>query len=121
MTAMTTNTDMELLAMKEHWQANTVRFHLSQGALAYEQENNLSQYTDTVIAAIKQARAMGLVVIVDVDTEAFTCTPPHDYPNPVAGTPSGTVKLPTGKTKEAWDQLTPALGNDPGGDNGAPE
>lgn len=114
MTTMTTNTDMELLAMKEHWQANTVRFHLSQGALVYEHENGLSQYTDTVLSVIKQARAMGLVVIVDVDTEAFGCTPAHDYPDPVPGTPSGTVKLPTGKTKEAWDQLTPALGNDPG-------
>jgi Cellulase (glycosyl hydrolase family 5) len=114
MTAMTTNTDMELLAMKEHWQVNTVRFHLSQGALAYEHENGLSQYTDTVISVIEQARAMGLVVIVDVDTEKFGCTPVHEYPDPVPGTPSGVVKLPTGKTKEAWDQLTPALGDDPG-------
>jgi Cellulase (glycosyl hydrolase family 5) len=106
----TTATDMTLLAMKEHWQANTVRFHLSQGVLAYENENNLSQYTDAVLSVIQQARAMGLVVIVDVDTEPYSCTPQHNYP---AGG-SGTVRLPTGKTKQAWAQLTPVLGNDAG-------
>jgi hypothetical protein len=106
----TTAMDMAFLAMREHWQANTVRFHVSQGALAYENENNLSQYTDAVLSVIQQARAMGLVVIVDVDTEPFSCTPQHIYP---AGGP-GTVRLPTGKTKEAWAQLTPVLGNDAG-------
>jgi hypothetical protein len=109
--ALHTNPDMTFLAMREHWQTNTVRFHLSQGALAYENENHLSQYTDAVLSVIQQARAMGLVVIVDVDTEPYSCTPPHVYPG--SGT-SGTVRLPTGKTKEAWAQLTPVLGNDAG-------
>ena len=45
-TAMTTETDRQLLAMKEHWRANTVRFQVSQGALAYEHEHGLSTYTD---------------------------------------------------------------------------
>jgi hypothetical protein len=109
-TAMTTNTDTQLLAMEEHWQANTVRFHVSQGALAYENENGLSQYTDAVGSVIRQARAMGLVVMVDVDAEQYGCTPAHNYPAGGSGLPT----LPTGKTKEAWTQLLPQLGNDPG-------
>jgi len=109
-TAMTTDTDTELLAMEEHWQANTVRFHVSEGALAYENEQGLSQYTDAVGSVIRQARAMGLVVIVDVDTEQFGCTPAHNYPAGGSGLPT----LPTGKMKEAWAQLLPQLGNDPG-------
>ena len=112
-TAMTTSTDAELLAMKEHWQADTVRFHVSQTALAYEFANHSfasgnNQYTDQVVNVIRQARAMGLVVDVDVDTEQFGCP-----------TVAGGQKLPTADTQNAWTQLLQRLAavklaNDPG-------
>ncbi|HEV2371320.1 MAG TPA: cellulase family glycosylhydrolase [Streptosporangiaceae bacterium] len=112
-TAMTTDTDTELLAMAEHWQADTVRFHISQGALAYEYAHHSfasgnNQYTDMAVNVIRQARAMGLVVDIDVDTEPYTCT-----------TSTGMQKLPTTDTEHAWTQLLQQLaavnlGNDPG-------
>lgn len=111
--AMTTSTDAELLAMKEHWQADTVRFHVSQTALAYEFANHSfasgnNQYTDQVVNVIRQARALGLVVDVDVDTEQFGCPTIADG-----------QKLPTTDTENAWTQLLQRLSavklaNDPG-------
>lgn len=112
-TAMTTNTDIELLAMKEHWQADTVRFHVSQTALAYEFANHSfasgnNQYTDMAVNVIRQARAMGLVVDISMDTEEFSCS-----------ATTGLQKLPTTDTENAWTQLLQRLAavklaNDPG-------
>jgi Cellulase (glycosyl hydrolase family 5) len=111
--AMTTDTDIELLAMKEHWQADTVRFHVSQTALAYEYANHgfpsgNNQYTGMVVNVIRQARAMGLVVDISMDTEPFGCP-----------TVAGGQKLPTTDTEHAWAQLLQQLAavklaNDPG-------
>lgn len=107
-TAMLGDPDAQLLAMKEHWQANTVRFHVSEGALAYEAANPGDDgYTNAVASVIQQARAMGLVVIISMDTEPFSCTSPGpDY-----------ISLPTAATETAWTQLLTALGNEGLGDN----
>jgi hypothetical protein len=105
-TAMTTETDQQLLAMKEHWRANTVRFQVSQGALTYEHESGLSAYTDMVMSVIHQARAMGMVTIVSMQTEGFSCT--------ALRSAKKLQKLPDHLTEEAWAQLAPFLGHDRG-------
>jgi hypothetical protein len=93
-------------AMVQDWYANTVRIHVSQGALQYEYAHDLSAYTDMARAVIAQARAAGLVVIIDMQPESYGCTP---YEN---GT---TQKLPDINTEQAWKQiLNPTLTNDKG-------
>ena len=62
-------------AMVQDWHANTVRIHVSQGALQYEYAQGLSSYTDMARGVIAQARAAGLVVIVDMQAEKYGCTP----------------------------------------------
>lgn len=105
-TVMTTETDQQLLAMKEHWRANTVRYQVSQGALAYEHDHGLSAYTDMVLSVVRQARKMGLVTIVSMQTEGFSCTA-HTHNG-------GLQKLPNHETEDAWAQLAPSLGHDRG-------
>jgi hypothetical protein len=104
--AMTTETDQQLLAMKEHWRANTVRFQVSQGALSYENESGLSAYTDMVLSVVHQARAMGMVTIVSMQTESYSCTALRSNKQ--------LQKLPDHLTEEAWAQLAPFLGHDRG-------
>ena len=62
-------------AMVQDWHANTVRIHVSQGALQYEYAQGLSSYTDMARSVIAQARAAGLIVIVDMQAEKYGCTP----------------------------------------------
>jgi|GEM_PF-2136107 len=104
--SMTTTTDQQLLDMKEHWRANTVRFQVSQGALTYEHQHGLSAYTDMVLKVVHQARRMGLVVIVSMQTEGYSCTP-----RTIRGQ---LLKLPDYRTEQAWQQLAPSLGRDRG-------
>lgn len=109
-TAMTTQTDQQLLGMKQHWRANAVRFQVSQGALTYEHEHGLSSYTNMVLNVVEQARAMHLVTIVSMQSENLSCTPDDTHANGTVGP----QRLPDGLTQEAWSQLAPALGTDPG-------
>ena len=93
-------------AMVQDWHANTVRIHVSQGALQAEYAQGLSSYTDMARSVIAQARAAGLVVIVDMQAEKYGCTPDEN------GTPQ---KLPDIHTEQAWKQiLDPTLTNDKG-------
>ncbi len=93
-------------AMVQDWHANTVRIHVSQGALQYEYAQGLSSYTDLARSVIAQARAAGLIVIVDMQAEKYGCTPDEN----------GVMqKLPDLNTEQAWKQiLDPALTNDRG-------
>ncbi|MEO6922726.1 MAG: cellulase family glycosylhydrolase [Bryocella sp.] len=100
-TAMTQHTDTQLNAMKTHWNANTVRFQVSQGALTYEHENGGSLYTTMVATVINEARKLDLVTIVSMQTEGYSCTPKRANGN--------VQKLPDQLTKEAWAQLIPSL------------
>jgi Cellulase (glycosyl hydrolase family 5) len=105
--AMTGGPDRQLLAMKQHWRANTVRFQVSQGALMYENQNpgQPQVYTAMVLSVVRQARRMGLITVVSMQAEGYSCTP----------LVSGHLqKLPDQLTVAAWSQLTPALGTDPG-------
>jgi hypothetical protein len=104
--AMTTETDQQLLGMKQHWRANSVRFQVSQGALTYEHENGLTAYTNMVLSGVEQARAMGLVTIVSMQTEGRSCTPLR--------ADGQLQKLPDQLTEEAWAQIAPSLGHDKG-------
>ncbi len=83
-------------AMVQDWYANSVRLQVSQGALQYEYANGLSAYTDMVRNAIAQARAAGLVAIVAMQSELYSCTP---YEN------GAMQKLPDDQTEQAWKQL----------------
>lgn len=103
---MERNADRELLAMKTHWRANTVRFQVSQIGLSYEHQNHLSAYTDLVRHVIRQARAMGLVTIVSLQTEQWSCTPRR---------PNGKlVRIPDQNSVDAWKQVAPEFGHDRG-------
>jgi len=93
-------------AMVQDWHANTVRIHVSQGALQYEYAHDLSSYTDMARNVIAQARAAGLIVIVDMQAEKYGCTPDEN---------GNTQKLPDINTEQAWQQLlNPTLTNDKG-------
>ncbi|MGC8550575.1 MAG: cellulase family glycosylhydrolase [Acidobacteriaceae bacterium] len=93
-------------AMVQDWHANTVRIHVSQGALQYEYAHGLSAYTDMARGVIAQARAAGLVVIIDMQQESYGCTPDEN------GT---TQRLPDINTEQAWKQiLNPTLTSDKG-------
>ena len=83
-------------AMVQDWHANSVRLQVSQGALEYENENDLSAYTTMVRSAIAQARAAGLIVFIAVQSEVYGCTP---YEN------GALQKLPDVHTQHAWAQL----------------
>ncbi|MFA7657793.1 cellulase family glycosylhydrolase [Acidithiobacillus thiooxidans] len=85
-----------LQAMVKDWHANTVRFNLSQGALQYEYTHGLSAYTDMVRNVIEQTRSAGLIVILCMQTERYSCTPYED---------GGLQKLPDLRTEQAWKQL----------------
>ena len=93
-------------AMVQDWHANTVRIHVSQGALQYEYAQGLSSYTDMARSVIAQARAAGLIVIVDMQAEKYGCTPDEN---------GNMQKLPDLNTEQAWKQiLDSTLTSDPG-------
>ncbi len=105
--AMVNDTEEQILAMKTYWNADAVRFQVSQGALVFENgDPGPDPYTDTVLDVVAEARALGMVVIVSVQTQTYGCTPP-----PADGS---SLKLPSEGTLAAWTQLAPSLGDDKG-------
>ena len=93
-------------AMVQDWRVNSVRMQISQGALQYEAENGLSAYTDMVRSVVAQARAAGLIVILSMQAERYSCAP---YQN------GNLQRLPDVNTEQAWAQLlSPTLTNDKG-------
>ena len=93
-------------AMVQDWRLNSVRMQVSQGALQYEAENGLSAYTDMVRSIVAQARAAGLIVILSMQAERYSCAP---YQN------GNLQRLPDVNTEQAWAQLlSPTLTNDKG-------
>ena len=83
-------------AMVQDWHANSVRLQVSQGALEYEYENDLSAYTDMVRGVVAQARAAGLIVFIAMQNQLYGCTP---YENGALQT------LPDAHTETGWKQL----------------
>ncbi|TDD67513.1 hypothetical protein E1262_18850 [Jiangella aurantiaca] len=104
--AMVNDTEEQLLAMKTHWRANAVRYQVSQGALALEHHDpGPDPYTETVLDVVAQARAMGLVTVVSLQTQIRGCTPHVD---------GDQVKLPNDDSVAAWSQLAPTWVDDMG-------
>ncbi|MDG7000347.1 MAG: cellulase family glycosylhydrolase [Nitrososphaerota archaeon] len=89
-------------AMVKDWHANVVRLQVSQGALVYEREHQLNAYTQMVRKVIDQARAAGLIVILSMQTELYSCTP---YEN------GALQKLPDVNTQDAWAKLLNSVYN----------
>lgn len=98
---MVSHPEKEFEGMKSHWHANMIRFQVSQGALVYEAEHNVSAYTKMAANAINAARDAGLIVIVSMQTEGRGCTP--------MVAPDTLQKLPDTLTEKAWAQMLGAI------------
>ena len=83
-------------AMVQEWHANTVRFNVSQGGLLYGYTHGLSDYADTIRSVVAKARAAGLIVIIAMQTELYSCTP-YEH--------GQMQKLPDQRTELAWSHL----------------
>lgn len=104
--AMVNHTERELRAMRDKWNANAVRFQVSQGAMAYEAAHDGGNpYTKDVLNVVETARDLGLVVLVSVQTQTYGCTPHID---------NDQVKLPNNDTVTSWEHLAPAFSGDKG-------
>ncbi|MEQ4208851.1 cellulase family glycosylhydrolase [Actinopolymorpha sp. B9G3] len=104
--AMVNHTARELRAMESYWNANTVRFQVSQGALALEANNSgADPYTSNVLDVVETARELRLIVIVSLQTQGYGCTPHVDGEQ---------VKLPNHDSVVSWQQLATSLGSDEG-------
>ena len=90
----------ELTAIKGY-DADTIRFQISQSALDPNSSLYDPQYFNDVVSAIKQARDAGFVVMVMMQDEAITGD-------------SGENPLPTLETQSDWDLFTTAFGTDRG-------
>ena len=83
-------------AMVHKWHANTVRFQISQGGLQYGYAHGLSKYADTIRRVVAEARSAGLIVIISMNTEGYSCTP-YEH--------GKMQKLPDKRTEQAWSHL----------------
>lgn len=90
-----------LQAMVSGWSANTIRFQVSQKALDPldpELAGGQAAYLAKVQTAVAQARTAGLVVILSMQDQAYSC----GYAHP----------LPSSQTIRAWSALVPLYGKD---------
>ena len=101
--AYTNFSQAELEAMKKNWNADTVRFQVSQPGLDPQNKLFDSTFLETVKNAVRLARSIGLNVIVSVQDE------------PQSGeTQTPTALYPNAATLRVWSQLAPLFNNDPG-------
>ena len=89
----------ELLAARDAWSANTVRFQVSQGGLDPQDPMFRQSYVDRVKAGVQLARSLGLVVIVSMQDQFYSCGDVHP--------------LPSAATLRSWSTLVPVLKADP--------
>ncbi|RKG71780.1 carbohydrate-binding protein [Corallococcus sp. CA054B] len=89
----------ELLAARDAWAANTVRFQVSQAGLDPQDPLFRQSYVDRVKAGVQLARSLGLVVIVSMQDQFYSCGDVHP--------------LPSAATLRAWSTLVPELKADP--------
>jgi endoglucanase len=90
-----------LFARARSFGANTLRYQVSQPGLDPRSSIYDPQYLGSVVAAVKQARAAGFVVIVSMQWE------------PPAGL-KGQPDMPGAETQHAWSQLARAFASDGG-------
>ena len=81
--------------------ANTLRFQVSQPSLDPRSPRYDQTYVDELVAAMKQARQNGFVVMIMMQDEPFSGEP---HPHPLA----------TEETVRDWDYLNTQFGNDRG-------
>ena len=91
----------EIAAIKQKFGADTVRFQVSQPGLDPQSKIYDESYAPELVAAIKQARAADLVVIVSLDAQGE---------NGIEGLPC----MPDQSTVRAWQTLAPAFVHDGG-------
>lgn len=91
----------ELQAIKTVFGAEMIRLSISQPGLDPQSPIYTAVYHDEILAAIKQARAAGFIVIASMDAQAE-----NGMPNLPC--------MPDASTLRAWKTLSPALANDPG-------
>ncbi|MCW2760249.1 MAG: 1,4-beta cellobiohydrolase [Marmoricola sp.] len=82
------------------WNANTLRFQVSQRGLADPAiaQADRDVYLQRVVSGVQLARSNGFVVIVSMQDQSNGCGPAHP--------------LPTAQTASAWDVLAPVLMSD---------
>jgi endoglucanase len=91
----------EIGAIKTVFGAQVLRLTISQPGLDPQSTIYSRTYRDEILNAIKQARANGFVVIVNMDAQGE---------NGVLNLPC----MPNDSTKRAWMTIAPSLTNDPG-------
>ena len=84
------------------WNANTLRFQVSQRGLADPGVSGADRasYLAKVVSGVQLARSSGFVVIVSLQDQDLSCGPAHP--------------LPSDMSLSAWQVLAPALGDDAG-------
>ncbi len=91
-----------LAAIAGEWKGNTVRLHVSQYVLAgSDPAVSVADYLTAIQAAVAQAHADGLSVILSMQDESLACEPAATRDT-----------LPTAHTVAAWDALVPAIKSD---------
>ncbi|MBV8925180.1 MAG: cellulase family glycosylhydrolase, partial [Bradyrhizobium sp.] len=88
-------------AIKHVFGADTIRFAVSQPGLDPQSPIYDPAYLDELLAAFKEARAAGFVVIPSMDAQGE---------NGIEGLPC----MPNDSTVRAWKKLAPSLAGDPG-------
>ncbi len=89
----------ELLAARDDWHANTVRFQVSQSGLDPQSAIYVPAYLDRITGAVAQARSLGLTVILSMQDQSNGCGSAHP--------------LPSDATVRAWQNLAPLVAEDP--------
>jgi fibronectin type 3 domain-containing protein len=90
---------VELLAARDDWHANTVRFQVSQSGLDPQSAIYVPAYLDRVTGAVAQARSLGLTVILSMQDQSNGCGSAHP--------------MPSDATVRAWQNLVPLVAADP--------
>lgn len=99
----------ELDVAKTNWGVNTVRFQLSERGLGTNDFGltNKTNYINRIKAGVTLARSKGLVVIVSVQGQSYSC--------PAQDTTGKNLiyRMPSSRTSNAWAEIAPLFKGDP--------
>jgi hypothetical protein len=98
--SLLSETEAQIDAIAGAWHGNIVRFQIEQDDLVQREESGDSSYLNLIRAAVSYAKAKGLVVVLNAQTE------------PGAGRFTLNEPLPTEETIKFWQILQPYYGND---------
>lgn len=91
--------ERELLAARDDWAANTVRFQVSQRGLDPQDPIYRASYVTRIADGVALARRLGFVVVVSMQDQSLGCGDTHP--------------LPSAATERSWRSLAPLLRTDP--------